>query len=212
MSDALDELKKQIEEARLSLTQPEFIVFLLSISAVRPDETRIVYTILREVFLERALEFFQNALKFDAEWAQRTMASRERFEEIQGWLRPPQKPLTLERGLQLIKDSKSKDWSRAVLKRIGKHPRRGQPTSKKHLAVPALDMKFLHSPLTLRQATDALCPCGHPIGKHSDQCREQLRQQINRLVKFLRTLGYDFTWERIGLVGVELINEESSTL
>jgi hypothetical protein len=167
-----------------------------------PDPKRRVYTVLRERFVESFGEFLGNV--FAERSPDRTLKlsqSRKTFEEIVSWVSPPHKPLTSEQALNLIGSNSHPVWRDAIFQMIGKHLQRGQPRSKRHLAVLALDMKCAQPTLTRRAVTDALCPCGKGVGQHSDRCREQLRQQINRLVKFLKTLGYDFTWERIGTEG-----------
>lgn len=166
------------------------------------DPKRRVYTILRECFIKT----FGGSLGsiFDAKSPGRTSKlaqSRKTFEEIVSWLSPPYQPLTTEEALKIVNSDVSPAWRDVIFGLIGKHPRRGQPASKRHLAVYALDLKCARPTLTLRKATDVLCPCGKAAGQHTDKCREQLRQQINRLITFLKTLGYDFTWERIGTDG-----------
>ena len=128
------------------------------------------------------------------------MDTQKKMEEVQLWLRPPERPMSLEAALKIASGSKSKYWREAVMKRAGKHRRRGQPPSKRHLALQALDIKCAYPDTSLRQVTEILCPCGSEA--HTDRCQQQLRQQILRLVKFLGEHGHDFTWEHIKSRGV----------
>jgi len=177
-------------------------VEIIALALLPVDPSRQVYTILRKCFVDYFGEFLDSVFaEKSPEWRLKISQTQKRFEEVVSWVSPPYKPMTSEQALSLIDGASPAVWRDAVLRSVGKHPRRGQPRSKRHLAVWALDMKCLDPSLTLRAATDVLCPCGKATGQHTDKCREQLRQQINRLVKFLKTLGYDFTWERIGADG-----------
>jgi len=180
--------------------QPEA---LAALAVVPANPKRVAYTILRELYLDRFGEFMRTFWEFGStdDWVARVFAKQQKMKEVEVWLRPPFEPLTAEKALKLVEGSKSEIWRDAVLSSIGKRPKRGQPVSKRHLAVKALDMKCVYPALTLRDATDKLCPCGKGVGGHSDKCREQLRQQINGLVKFLKSFGHDFTWERIAREG-----------
>lgn len=192
------------ELARIkSLPAQEGTVALAALAVVPAHPERIAYTVLRELFLDRFGEFMRTMWEFGStdDWVARVFATQKKMKEVEVWLRPPFEPLTAEKALKLVEGSKSEIWRDAVLSSIGKRPKRGQPASKRHLAVKALDMKCAYPALTLRDATDTLCPCGKGVGHHSDKCREQLRQQINRLVKFLKSFGHNFTWERIGASG-----------
>jgi len=115
---------------------------------------------------------------------------------------PPHPPLTMDVALEMIGKTDAPFLRDAIIRQVGKRLRRGLPASKRHLGVLALDAKYKYPTATLREATNALCPC--EIGRdreHTAKCREQLRQQIKRAVKLMKSLGYDFTWERIGTEG-----------
>ena len=133
------------------------------------------------------------------EWFAQFQDKTDKKEEIELWFRPPMQPLSLEQAIELIEGSKSEFWRQSIMSQAGKRRRAGQPVSKRHLALPALDLKCAYPDTSLREATDTLCPCGND--EHTHNCREQLRQQIKRLVKFFRVHGDDFTWERIKTEG-----------
>jgi hypothetical protein len=173
------------------------------------NPTRIAYTAVREIYLalgDELAQMMKDAGKPDVKtWQKQFNACRRRFYEADSWLNPPLDPLSLETAAKVLKTFSTSspfffDAIREYLtKQIGKRPRRGQPASKRHLALLALDGKCAYPMLSLRDFTEELCPCGKAT--HTPQCREQLRQQINALVKFLKRHGFDFTWERIGESG-----------
>lgn len=164
------------------------------------DTERKVYSILREIRLER----------FDVWWAAFTSTdgpiyahqAQMKIEEVERWLKRPE-VVALDAALEIIEGTKSKRLKEAAISLIGKYSSRGQPVSKRYLAVIALDAKCLHPDLTLRMATGVLCQCGSDT--HTFKCRERLRQQINLLVRFLRGNGHDFTWERLSKIDKESI-------
>jgi hypothetical protein len=176
---------------------------------VLENPSRIAYTVLRQIYLtlvddwwrkmleitERSGSNEEIALLMDA-W----MAAQEKMEEVRPWLRRDEPPLSLGEALDIVKDSKSEFWRESIMRQVGKRRRPGQPASKRYLALQALDIKCAYPDTSLRQVTDMLCPCGNET--HTDSCREQLRQQILRLVKFLRQYGHDFTWAHIQSRGV----------
>jgi hypothetical protein len=181
----------------LSKALPLYVRYVL----VPENLTRAAYTVLRDIFLDAADEWavvLREIGKPDPQaWLTRFNEGKRKLDDIDVWLKPPTPPFSLENAAQVLKivgDSQSvKDM---LMKQIGKRPRRGQPASKRYLALIALDIKCAYSILSLRDVTDLVCPCGKPT--HSSQCREQMRQQVNRLVRFLKPYGHDFTWERVG--------------
>jgi hypothetical protein len=108
----------------------------------------------------------------------------------------------MDAAIEMVSKTDSPLLRDSIIRQVGKRHQRGQPASKRHLGLFALDAKYKYPTATLRQATNALCPCeiGHDR-EHTAKCREQLRQQINRAVKLMKSFGYDFTWERIGTEG-----------
>jgi hypothetical protein len=167
-----------------------------------PDPERHVYSILREILLRFFVDFLKAV--FSDKSVARTVQmshSQKMMREIHSWLIPASGPLTAEQALRMIQGKTPPVLRDAILRSVGKRRGRGQPAVKRHLAILALDMKYTSPGLTLRASTDTFCPCGKGVGEHGDKCREQLRQQINRAVKLLRTFGYDFTWERVGTDG-----------
>lgn len=160
------------------------------------NPSRKVYSVLREIYLARWDEFNTTVTTgFDSGWPERVKAVQVKKQEAEIWLSPPEEPYSLEIALKMVAGSKSELWNKAVMEGVGKHRRRGQPKSKRHLAVKALDIKVAYPEATLREVTEVICPCGQR--EHTNQCRQQLRQQILRLVKFLKQHGHDFTWDRI---------------
>jgi hypothetical protein len=101
----------------------------------------------------------------------------------------------MEQALKFVEGSKSEFWRDSIMRQVGKRRRPGQPASKRHLAVRALDFKCAYPDTSLREVTELVCPCGRDT--HLPKCREQLRQQIKGLVKLLREHGHDFTWDHI---------------
>jgi hypothetical protein len=122
-------------------------------------------------------------------------SAQKRMYEVEMWLRKPSSGLSLSGALKMIEGSDSPLWRNTILKQIGKRSSRGQPPSKRYLALKALDLKCAYPHSSLQEITKLICPCGKP--KHSPECREQLRQQVIKLVKFLREHGHDFKWEHI---------------
>jgi hypothetical protein len=160
---------------------------------------RHVYSILRELWLQFFADFLEAAFSDSPERDSKTSQSQKMMRELRSWLFAPVEPLTTADALQLLSKISDPSTQEIILRSVGRRSHRGQPASKRHLAIFALDVKYAFPHLTLRAATDLLCPCGKGANqKHSNKCREQMRQQINRAVKLLRTFGYDFTWERIG--------------
>jgi len=173
-------------------------------SLVPDHPERHVYSILRELwlrffadFLEAAFSDSSNSPERDSKMSQ----SQKMMRELRSWLFAPVEPLTTADALQILTEISDQSTQEIILRSVGKRSHRGQPASKRHLAIFALDAKYVFPHLTQRAATHMLCPCGKGDDQHSDKCREQMRQQINRAVKLLRTFGYDFTWERIGTDG-----------
>jgi hypothetical protein len=171
--------------------------------------TRKAYTVVRGIYLtigEELVQLMKDAGKPDEKtWQKQYNDCKRRLNEADAWLKPPLEPLSLDNASKVLKalGKSSADVREAardfLTKQVGKRPRRGQPASKRHLALIALDSKCAYPVLSLRDIMEPLCPCGKPT--HSVQCKEQFRQQINLLVKFLKRHGYDFTWERIGKSG-----------
>lgn len=196
---SIEQLQKLLETpARESF--PLVSAFLL----VPENPSRVVYTALRQIYLPMVQEFWDKLLasadqpateeetsRLLNEW----MIAQKKMEEVQLWFRPASKPLSLETALRFIEGSKSRFWRESVMKQVGKRRGPGQPATKRYLALQALDLKCAYPETSLREATNMLCPCG--LETHTDKCREQLRQQILRLVKFLRQYGHDFQWENI---------------
>jgi hypothetical protein len=187
----------------LNSTHEDKIRLFARLLLVPENPSRQAYTVLREIYLAAVDDFWKLTMNLGQnlskeEFAQFTDAS-DKKDEIESWLRPPIQPLSIELAIKFTERSKSEFWRQSVLGQVGKHRRAGQPSSKRYLALRALDIKCAYPDTSLKDATDILCPCGKD--EHTPQCREQLRQQINRLVKFLRSHGYDFTWERIKTEG-----------
>jgi hypothetical protein len=199
---------EEIAKLADSKNQPIYESFPLYMRVVLVPEnpTRKAYTIVRSIYLalgDELAQMMKDAGQLDAKtWQKQFDACMRKLFEVDAWLNPPLEPLSLEDAAEVVKafDTSSPVFVDAirdyVTKQIGKRPRRGQPASKRHLALLALDGKCAYPVLSLRNVTEVLCPCGKAT--HSPQCREQLRQQINALVKFLKRHGFDFTWERIG--------------
>jgi hypothetical protein len=199
------------EVAKLAESQPFYDLFPLYMRAVLLPEnpTRKAYTAVRGVYLvlgDELAQMMKDGGKLDEKtWRKQFNARLRKLDEADSWLMPPLKPMSLEIASKVLKAMGNSsaffvDATREfVTKQIGKRPRRGQPASKRHLALKALDGKCAYPVLSLRDFTELLCPCGK--AKHSPQCKEQLRQQIKALVKFLKSHGFDFTWERIGTPG-----------
>lgn len=176
---------------------------------VPENPTRKAYSAVRGIYLalgDELAQLLKDAGKPDEKtWQKQVDACCRKLYEADAWLHPPLEPLSLEDAPKVVKafDNSSPFFVDAVrdyvTRQIGKRPRRGQPASKRHLALKALDGKCAYPILSLRDFTEALCPCGKAT--HTPQCREQLRQQIKALVKFLKRHGFDFTWERIGKSG-----------
>jgi hypothetical protein len=173
------------------------------------NPTRKAYTAVRDIYVglgDELAEMMRDAGKSDPKtWQKQIDTYTRKLFEADTWLNPPLEPLSLEDAAKVVQafEPSSPQFLNAVrdyvTKQIGKRPRRGQPASKRYLALLALDGKCAYPALSLRGATEVLCPCGRT--SHSPQCREQLRQQINTLVKYLKRHGFDFTWERIGQSG-----------
>jgi hypothetical protein len=209
----MDEHELRIKKARkpskeellrlLNSTDQEKIRLFARLSLVPENPSRQAYTVLRKIYLAIRDGFWNVFVNPDQqhikEWAAQVTDSLDKLRELESWFIPALQPLSLEAAAKLIEGSKSEFWRQSIMSQVGKRGRAGQPASKRHLALYALDLKCAYPDTSLREATDILCPCGND--EHTPQCREQLRQQINRLVKFLRTHGYDFTWERIKTEG-----------
>ena len=196
-------------ERILALPYKELIPAVARFLLVPENPSRIAYSVLRQIFLTTVDDFWETTLEVLLEPMTNTeigtslsesKAAKKRVEEISLWFKPPEEPMSLETALRLAAGSKSKYWTESVMKQAGKHRRPGQPASKRHLALMALDIKCAYPDTSRREVTDILCPCGNEA--HTDRCREQLRQQVLRLVKFLRQHGHDFTWEHIKSQGV----------
>jgi hypothetical protein len=182
------------------LPRREFYPAAARLTLFPENPTRKAYTALREIYLAFA-DAWWDLLSDSAErpvskehFAQVT-AAQEKMSEVMLWLRKPDPPLTLDAALKIVEGSKSEFWRTSVMSQVGKRRRPGQPALKRYLALQALDVKCAYPDMSLREVTDELCPCGKD--KHTLQCREQLRQQIKRLVKFLKQYGHDFTWDHI---------------
>jgi hypothetical protein len=196
------QLKSKLEAG----PSPDMVVAVAAVLLVPANTKREAYSVLREIYLKRYEEFAtvlfaSNSYESGGKWGDAMLLSLERKDEIEVWLRPPLAPLSPERALKMIEGTKSQLWRDAVLEKVGKRRGRGQPPSKRHLAVQALDIKCADPKITLRDITALLCPCGKSALEHSDKCREQMRQQINGLVKLFRGLGYNFTWDHLTHTG-----------
>jgi hypothetical protein len=199
------------EIAKLAEDQPFYDSFPLYIRVVHVPEnlTRKVYTVVRGIYLatgDELVRLMKNAGTPDEKtWQKQYEACKRKLDEVDAWLKPPIEPLSLDNASKVLKAMSSSSApvrvaaNEFLTKHVGKRPRRGQPASKRHLALIALDSKCAYPALSLRDIMEPLCPCGKTT--HSPQCKEQLRQQINLLVKFLKRHGFDFTWERIGKSG-----------
>ncbi len=202
---------EEIAKLADSKNQPFYDSFPLYMRAVLVPEnpTRKAYTAVRGIYLalgDELAQLLKDAGKPDAKtWQKQFDACKRKLYEADAWLKPPLGPLSLEVASKVLKalSNSSAFFVGAarefVTRQTGKRLRRGQPASKRHLALMALDGKCAYPVLSLRDFTELLCPCGKAT--HSLQCKEQLRQQINALVKFLKRHGFDFTWERIGKPG-----------
>lgn len=191
---------EQIRKLLVSLTPTELFSVFIRFALVPEHPQRQAYTILRHIYLpriDRVWDLLNDGARqgFDKVWGAQIKAAIESASEAESWLRPPERVLTLEAALNMIEGTKSQLWRNAVMKGVGKHRRRGQPASKRWLAVWALDFKCDNPDLSLSEVTEEICQCGKD--KHTEKCREQLRQQIKGLVKFLDQHGYDFTWDHI---------------
>ena len=200
--------KEQLEELiglPLKERGPELARLLL----VPENPSRIAYTVLRQIYLTLVEEYWGRIAEIIEprtgetyqpvspmkESLQELMNVQSKMEELQLWLKPPHPPLSLQDALKLAANSQSEFWQRSIMKQIGKRRSPGQPATKRHLALRALDIKCAYPETSLREVTDILCPCGNDA--HTTSCREQLRQQILRLVRFLRQYGHDFTWAHL---------------
>jgi hypothetical protein len=198
------------ERAKLaeSKNQPFYDSFPLymRVVLVPANPTRKAYTAVRSIYLalgDELAQLMKDAGKLDAKtWRKQFDACKRKLDEADSWLKPPLERLSLEDAAKVLKAfgtssaffiDAARDY---VTKQTGKRPRRGQPASKRHLALKALDGKCAYPVLSLRDFTEMLCPCGKAT--HTPQCKEQLRQQVNLLVNYLKRHGFDFTWERIG--------------
>lgn len=219
----MDESEPRIKRARQpsedeasklgDLTHAELMPRVARLFLLPENPTRQAYTVLREIYLTTydawwdviwSLTKSNTGEQLDVLFP-RLLEIQDKLTELQSWLIPPRPPLSLEAAAELIKNTKSDVWRESILKGVGKRRRAGQPASKRYLALRAVDIKCAYPETSLRDATDILCPCGKE--EHTPKCREQLRQQINRLVKLLREHGYDFTWERIKDRGWKVLSE-----
>jgi hypothetical protein len=186
------------------LSRRDYFPALARLVMVPENRSRKAYTVVREIYLSLCDSWWHNLVdsvelhlpkedlsKLVAEAA----ATQKKMLEVEMWLKKPTSPLSMSAGLKMVEGSDSPIWRNTILKQIGKRSRRGQPASKRYLALGALDLKCAYPHSSLQEITKLICPCGKQ--KHPPQCREQQRQQIKRLVKFLREHGHDFKWEHI---------------
>jgi hypothetical protein len=189
--------KEELREKLEALTPGELMAFSMRL-AIREHRDRIVYTILRDIVLAAVddLSALLNSPPIEPhEWITRLLEASKKVTEMSVWLRPDIPVLSLEDAVKMAQGTKSELWRKAAISRAGKRPRAGRPSTKRRLAVRALDIKCTRPETTHREITDALCPCGKD--EHTDRCREQMRQAIKLLVKFLREHGHDFRWDHI---------------
>jgi hypothetical protein len=73
--------------------------------------------------------------------------------------------------------------------KAAQQPAAGRPSTKRHLALTALDMWLTNPKLSWAQVTRRVCNCGK--SDHGMECQEQLRQQVNDLRSFLKRLGIE---------------------
>jgi len=186
------------------LSRRDYFPALARLSLVPENRSRKAYTVVRDIYLRIADSWWSKLmdsveLSLSREERSKLVAEikdeQKRMTEVELWLKPPEAPLSLDQALKFIKAAPSDAWQKTVMSRVGKRSRPGQPASKRRLALHALDIKCAYPHTSLSEATKLLCPCGRQ--KHLPQCRDQLRQQIIKLVKFLREHGHDFKWEHI---------------
>jgi len=193
--------KEQLRELR-SLPPKEFFPPFLRLIMLPENPSRKVYSVLRDIFIAIADDWWNtlatgpknNTRASLKEELGRVVKLQEKLQEIELWLHPAYEPISLEAAVKLAGPQPG-PLGRKILEQAGKRRRPGQPASKRYLAVQALDLKCAYPWMSQSEATEILCPCGKE--PHPPQCREQLRQQIIRLVNFLREHGHDFGWERI---------------
>jgi hypothetical protein len=192
---------QQLRDFLVELPARDIFPIFVEVCLVPRDPLRKAYTELRDIYLPRVEKLWSLMLEvaekheFPAGWSAEMKLALKSVHEVEIWLSPPEEVLTWASAIKLLKGTKSELFHDAVIKSVGKRRRPGQPKSKRHLAVFALDFKSAYPETTLRDVTNHLCPCGQK--KHTAQCREQLRQQIKSLVKFLKQHGHDFTWSTI---------------
>ncbi len=203
----LTEPKKPSKEEVLqlqSLPRRDFFPAVARIIMVPENRSRKAYTVVREIYLTLADSWWNRLvdiieLRLSKEDQAKLLVEATRIQkellEIETWLRKPDAPLSLNAGLKMIENSSSVLWQRTVLKQIGKRKQAGQPASKRYVAVQALDLKCAYPHTSLMEVTKLICPCGQQ--EHLHKCREQIRQQVMKLVKFLREHGHDFRWDHI---------------
>lgn len=64
---------------------------------------------------------------------------------------------------------------------------KGRSATKRHVAIPALDMWLTNRRLSWPRVFRRVCPCGKDT--HDAACLEQIRQQVNDLRSFMRKNG-----------------------
>lgn len=183
-----------------ALSQRDFYPTVARLSLFPANPKRKAYMAVREIYLAQAAQWWNMLIDaiekpITKEYVVRLQKAQTKLFDIQLWLRAPAGPLSLDAALKMIKEPSPEVWRTAVIARVGKRVQAGQPALKRYLALQALDIKCEYPSLSLKDITALICPCG--AKRHPPQCKEQLRQQINRLVKFLRDHGHDFRWDRL---------------
>lgn len=197
--------KEQVLELD-KLPRRDFFPAAARLTLLPENRSRKAYTVVREIWLTLAdswwnklIDSVELSLSLSKEELSKLVKevadTQEKMSKVEMWLKKPTSPLSFDSAFKMIEGSDSPLWRNTILKQIGKRPRSGQPASKRYLAVQALDLKCAYPHSSYQQITKLICPCGRE--KHLPQCTQQLRQQIMRLVKFLREHGHDFKWEHI---------------